>query len=137
MSLNLKSFIYLIGSVFFSWSAAISAGLETTRELNVLSDELISIERQKKEVAEKFQFNSTACWKEFAVNDCLIKAKRLKYQMLAPLDQREIGLNAKRRELKEFLRLQRLTDKAGESTHLSPSDAPLEKTLPIKSKATP
>ena len=137
MSLNLKSFIYLIGSVFFSWSAAISAGLETTRELNVLSDELISIEQQKKEVAEKFQFNSTACWKEFAVNDCLIKVKRLQYQMLAPLDQREIGLNAKRRELKEILRQQRLSDKAEQQTHRSAHDAALDKTSPIKSKVTP
>jgi hypothetical protein len=138
MSLNLKSFTYLLGSLFFCWGAATAAELEMTRELNVISDELMSIEQQKKEVAAQFQLNSIDCWKEFAVNDCLIKAKRLKYQVLAPLDQRELGLNAKRRELKEILRLQRLSDKSGEPTQRSaPDDAAQEKTLPIKNKATP
>jgi len=137
MSLILKSFIYLLVSVFFCWGSAISAESQITRELNVLSDELISIETQKKETFSQFQLNSIACWKEFAVNDCLIKVKRLQYQMLAPLDQREIGLNAKRRELKEILRQQRLSDKAEQQTHRSAPDAALDKPSPIKSKITP
>jgi hypothetical protein len=36
--------------LFFCWGAATAAELEMTRELNVISDELMSIEQQKKEV---------------------------------------------------------------------------------------
>jgi hypothetical protein len=42
----------------------------------------------------------------------LAKARRDKYQRLAPIEQLEIILNAKRRELKEADRIQRLNEKS-------------------------
>ena len=63
-------------------------------------------------IFDQFQTASKLCWQKFAVNDCLANARREKYQQLAPLDAREIELNAQQRELKEIERQQRLSDKA-------------------------
>ena len=87
-------------------------GVETPTELAAIATQRLVIEADKKIVLDQFQIESKACWQVFAVNDCLAKARRLKYQQLAPLDQREVVLNAKHRELKERERQQRLLDKA-------------------------
>jgi len=71
---------------------------------------------------DHFQEASKACWKQFAVNDCLFKAKQQKYQNLSPLDQREIVLNARQRVLKELERQQRMSGKVLEM--------PKEKAMP-------
>ncbi|MEN9996565.1 MAG: hypothetical protein RL462_1341 [Pseudomonadota bacterium] len=71
-----------------------------------------SISQEKKLVLDRFQTDSKSCWQKFAVNDCLANVRRQKYQALAPLDQREIQLNTRERELKEFERQQRLSDKS-------------------------
>ena len=105
---------YLIGMLALSGGVVVCA-----QSANVSSPELVVIQAQrtliaqeKKQVLDQFQTISKACWQKFAVNDCLALARRQKYQALAPLDQREIQLNAKERELKELDRQQRLTDKA-------------------------
>jgi hypothetical protein len=64
---------------------------------------------------DQFQESSKACWQQFAVNDCLFKAKQQKYQALSPLDQREIALNARQRVLKESERQQRISGKSPET----------------------
>ena len=87
-------------------------GVETATELAAIAAQRLVIEADKKIVLDQFQIESKACWQVFAVNDCLAKARRLKYQQLAPLDQREVVLNAKHRELKERERQQRLLGKA-------------------------
>jgi hypothetical protein len=76
-----------------------------------ISEQLNAINNDKKQVLENFDERSKACWKIFAVNDCLAKARQLKYQQLAPLDQREYELNAQQRALKEIERRKRLADK--------------------------
>lgn len=68
--------------------------------------------QDKKIIFDRFQTASKLCWQKFAVNDCLANVRREKYQQLAPLDAREIELNTRQRELKEFERQQRLSDKA-------------------------
>ena len=112
------------GLCFFAISAWLSShafsqttqtpelGQELATELATIAAQRLSIEADKKIVLDQFQTASKACWQEFAVNDCLAKARRIKYQQLAPLDQREVVLNAKQRELKERERQQRLMDKA-------------------------
>ncbi len=87
-------------------------GVETATELAAIAAQRLVIEADKKIVLDQFQIESKACWQVFAVNDCLAKARRLKYQQLEPLDHREVVLNAKHRELKERERQQRLLDKA-------------------------
>lgn len=105
---------HLIGMLALSAACAVFA-----QSLNVSSPELgdihaqrAVIEQEKKQVLDQFQTTSKACWQKFAVNDCLAQVRHQKYQALAPLDQREIQLNAKERELKERDRQQRLSDKA-------------------------
>jgi hypothetical protein len=46
----------------------------------------------------------------------LAKARQIKYQNLAPLNQREIALNTRQRALKEAERQQRLSDKADDTS---------------------
>lgn len=85
---------------------------DVTTNLAAIAEQRLSIEAAQKLVLDQFQLDSKACWQRFAVNDCLAKARQLKYQQLAPLDQREVQLNALQRDLKERERQQRLMDKA-------------------------
>jgi len=91
-------------------------------EMNAISDQRAAIADEKKLILDHFQEASKACWKQFAVNDCLFKAKQQKYQDLSPLDQREIVLNARQRVLKELERQQRMSGKVLEM--------PKEKAMP-------
>ena len=92
--------------------------LAQSENSNQISEiETISLQRQvlaqeKKAVLDHFQETSKVCWKQFAVNDCLFKARQQKYQSLSPLDQREMALNERQRFLKEAERQQRLNSKA-------------------------
>ncbi len=91
------------------WHATTHAtSLET---LTTIEAQRQLLAQDKKIIFDQFQTASKLCWQKFAVNDCLAKVRREKYQQLAPLDAREIELNARQRELKEFERQQRLSDK--------------------------
>ena len=80
-------------------------------EIEAIAEQRIALAEEKKVTLNHFQVASKACWKQFAVNDCLFKAKQQKYQALSPLDQREITLNARQRVLKESERQQRISGK--------------------------
>lgn len=108
---------YLLRQMCLTGLCAVQAALaqtdaSSTVEMAAMNEQRAIIEQEKKQVLDQFQTASKACWKRFAVNDCLANVRRQKYQDLAPLDQREIQLNARQRELKELERQQRLTDKA-------------------------
>ncbi|MEY3923410.1 MAG: hypothetical protein RI915_1057 [Pseudomonadota bacterium] len=85
-------------------------------ETEVISQQRIALAEEKKIILDHFHEASKACWKQFAVNDCLFKARQQKYQALSPLDQREIALNARQRVLKEAERQQRILGKTQESS---------------------
>jgi hypothetical protein len=80
-------------------------------EMKAISEQRLALAEEKKVIMDHFQESSKACWRQFAVNDCLFKAKQQKYQALSPLDQREIALNARQRVLKESERQQRISGK--------------------------
>ena len=103
---------WLVSHAFAQNTQTPDLDVETATELAAIAAQRLAIENDKKIVLDQFHASSKACWQVFAVNDCLAKARRLKYQQLAPLDQREVALNAKHRELKERERQQRLMDKA-------------------------
>ena len=84
-------------------------------ETELIAQQRIALAEEKKVILDYFHDTSKACWKQFAVNDCLFKAKQQKYQALSPLDQREIALNARQRVLKELERQQRISDKTQET----------------------
>lgn len=84
-------------------------------EMKAISEQRLALAEEKKVIMDQFQESSKACWRQFAVNDCLFKAKQQKYQALSPLDQREIALNARQRVLKESERQQRILGKSPET----------------------
>ena len=91
-------------------------------ETETIAEQRMGLAAEKKVILDQFQIASKSCWKQFAVNDCLFKAKQQKYQALAPLDQREMALNARQRVLKESERQQRISGKTQET--------PKDKALP-------
>ena len=102
-----------VSESLFAQTAAIPKG---AAELSAIAQQRASIEKDKKEILDQFENESQACWKNFAVNDCLAKARQIKYQNLVPLNQREIALNTRQRALKEAERQQRLADKADDTS---------------------
>jgi len=117
-----KAVLFLI----LGWACAIAmAQSENSMQLpetKAIAQQRIALAEEKKVILNHFHEASKACWKQFAVNDCLFKAKQQKYQTLSPLDQREIALNARQRVLKELERQQRISDKTQET--------PKEKAMP-------
>jgi hypothetical protein len=102
---------WTIASVF-AIAQALASEPNAAIELNKIALETSALNDQKSQVLQIYQSDAKACWQKFAVNDCLSKARRDKYQRLAPIEQLEIILNAKRRELKETDRIQRLNEKS-------------------------
>lgn len=116
-----KSLACLTVFVFMASVPAIAADAVNVMSLKKIAEETAALNSKKEIVFQKYQTDAKSCWQLFAVNDCLAKAKRQKYQALAPLEQLESALNAKRRELKEADRVQRLMDKS--QSPLNASDA--------------
>ena len=110
-----KAVLFLI----LGWACAIAmAQSENSMQLpdtEAIAQQRIALAEEKKVILDHFHEASKACWKQFAVNDCLFKAKQLKYQTLSLLDQREIALIARQRVLKELERQQRISDKIQET----------------------
>ena len=105
--------------LFLGWTCTIAmAQTENSMQLpetEAIAQQRIALVEEKKVILDQFQTASKACWKQFAVNDCLFKAKQQKYQALSPLDQREIALNVRQRVLKEAERQQRISGKTQET----------------------
>jgi 4'-phosphopantetheinyl transferase EntD len=105
--------------LFWTWTCALALAQSENAiqlpEIETIAEQRVALSLEKKIILDHFQETSKACWKQFAVNDCLFKAKQQKYQALSPLDQREITLNARQRVLKESERQQRISGKTQES----------------------
>lgn len=111
ISLFNKTSVWML-ALFFVSHPVLATESGAALALKKIAEETSVITDQKNQVLQTYQQEAKACWQHFAVNDCLAKARRDKYQRLSPIEQLEIALNAKRRELKEADRLQRLNDKA-------------------------
>ena len=111
IALSKPSIVCLLALLIVSGQAS-GAESSFALELKKIADETNDLNVQKSQVLQTFQVETKACWQNFAVNDCLAKVRREKYQRLAPLEQQEIALNAKRRTLKEADRQQRLNEKS-------------------------
>ena len=105
--------------LFLGWTCTIAmAQTENSMQLSeteAIAQQRIALVEEKKVILDHFHEASKGCWKQFAVNDCLFKAKQQKYQALLPLDQREIALNVRQRVLKEAERQQRISGKTQET----------------------
>ena len=98
-------------AILMSLPALSQSNVAPSASADLLSEQQLMLEQEKQKVMAQFQVASKACWKKFAVNDCLAEARRQKYQSLAPLEKQTLQLNEQQRELKEAERLQRLSDK--------------------------
>ena len=107
----LKAVVCVFTGLAWSLVMAQSDNAIQPPELKAISEQRLALAEEKKVIMDHFQESSKACWRQFAVNDCLFKAKQQKYQALSPLDQREIALNARQRVLKESERQQRISGK--------------------------
>ena len=105
--------------LFLGWTCTIAmAQTENSMQLSeteAIAQQRIALVEEKKVILDHFHEASKGCWKQFAVNDCLFKAKQQKYQALLALDQREIALNVRQRVLKEAERQQRISGKTQET----------------------
>ncbi|MCX7265846.1 MAG: hypothetical protein ACOYL0_13250 [Limnohabitans sp.] len=70
------------------------------------------LEEARKQIVLQFEQASKACWRVFWVNDCLAKARSVRYQSLAPIQELEQKLRREERAIKEAERLQRLSEKS-------------------------
>jgi hypothetical protein len=114
MNISVQSISYCMAVCFLFGSACALAENDAPHSASdsvSVTQQLAAVSEERNRVLEVFDEASKACWKVFTVNDCLAKARQLKYQQLAPLDQREYELNAQRRALNEIDRRKRLADK--------------------------
>ena len=111
----LKAVVCVFTGLAWSLVMAQSDNAIQPPEMKAISEQRLALTEEKKVIMDHFQESSKACWRQFAVNDCLFKAKQQKYQALSPLDQREIALNARQRVLKESERQQRILGKSPET----------------------
>lgn len=110
-----KAVCFLFSSLACTVVTAQSEDSFQLPEMASIAAQRLVLAQEKNTVLDHFQESSKACWKQFAVNDCLFKAKQQKYQGLTPLEQREIALNERQRYLKESERQQRINGKTLEN----------------------
>lgn len=70
---------------------------------------------QRDAIVRADQAQQLSCWQKFAVNACLIEARRVRRQALVPLDQQELVLNAQERQWRTEQREKRLQAKQPDS----------------------
>jgi hypothetical protein len=71
---------------------------------------------QRQRVLDSFEEQSKVCWQKFAVNNCLIEARRMRRAGLEPIRQAELALNEQERRWRTQQRDERLQNKQTEST---------------------
>jgi hypothetical protein len=77
----------------------------------------LDLSEQREAIMARYAQQQVACWQKFAVNDCLIEARRIRRQALQPIRQQELVLNAQERAWRTSEREQRLLDKQPAPEH--------------------
>ena len=70
---------------------------------------------QREAILQGYEKQIASCWQKFAVNACLIEARRVRRQALDPLTQQELALNAQERAWRTEQRDKRLETKNPEN----------------------
>lgn len=76
-----------------------------------LAQERLALAVQRDAILQTYEKAMAACWQKFAVNACLVEARRARRQALDPLAQQELALNAQERAWRSEQRERRLQDK--------------------------
>lgn len=78
---------------------------------DVIAQQRHFLSSQRGEIMQAYNTQQAACWQKFAVNACLIEARRVRRQALDPLAKQELMLNAQEREWRSRQREIRLEGK--------------------------
>ncbi len=74
-----------------------------------------ALAQQKEAIVQAYEQQERACWNKFAVNACLLEARRVRRKALEPLSQQELVLNAQERAWRVEQREKRLQDKQADN----------------------
>jgi len=74
-----------------------------------------AVSAMREAILKSDEQRQAACWQKFAVNTCLIEARRIRRQALDPLAQQDLVLNEQEREWRSAQREQRLLGKQPET----------------------
>ena len=66
---------------------------------------------QREAIMASYEKQQRLCWQKFAVNACLIEARRMRRQGLDPIQQQELALNEQERAWRTEQRIIRLQGK--------------------------
>jgi hypothetical protein len=80
-----------------------------------IAQERHTLSVQKAAVLQGYEKQTASCWNKFAVNACLLEARRARRQALEPLTQQELALNAQERAWRTEQRDKRLQEKQPEN----------------------
>lgn len=83
---------------------------ENLPEIIARKRDALSIQREA--VMKVYEAQKKLCWQKFAVNPCLIDARRQRRQALHPLQEQELSLNAQERLWRTEQRSLRLQNKS-------------------------
>jgi hypothetical protein len=97
-------------------SLALKSPSATASILEGVVPEVIAQQRQllaakREEIMTAYDRQQGVCWQKFAVNTCLVEARKLRRQALDPLAKQELVLNAQEREWRTRQREIRLEGK--------------------------
>jgi hypothetical protein len=81
----------------------------------VIAKEREDLAAQRQRVLDVFEERSQDCWQKFAVNHCIIQARRIRRTELQPIRQAELALNERERQWRTQQRDERLKNKQSES----------------------
>jgi|GEM_PF-1883347 len=80
-----------------------------------IAQERHALSEQRALILKAYDNKTAACWDKFAVNACLLEARRARRQALDPLAQQELALNAQERAWRSEQRDLRLQGKQPEN----------------------
>ena len=81
---------------------------------DAIAKERAVLSARRDAVLAEFETRSQVCWQKFAVNHCLMQARRIRRADMQPIRQAELALNEQERQWRTQQRNERLQNKQGE-----------------------
>lgn len=82
---------------------------------DVIAKERAVLSAKRSAILAEFETRSQDCWQKFAVNNCIIQARRMRRADIEPIRQAELLLNEQERQWRTQQRNERLQNKQVES----------------------
>lgn len=82
---------------------------------DAIAKERAVLSAKRSAILAEFEARSQECWQKFAVNNCIIQARRMRRADIEPIRQAELLLNEQERQWRTQQRNERLQNKQVES----------------------